>query len=294
MKLKYLLFTIITLELFSASQINATLITASSVSHKPVSPAEIDSKQMELEDGYELSSDTSVGAAKSKSYINMDTGVMRALSYSSAIWDFVVTGPSENGNGQNGYYVPRDITYSNAAVQFWEEIQIYAPSSMNSVDVTFSTRVHGHFSKNLPSPIGQLGLETSLGHADIWLEAIGSTHDRITRDYNWVTNSTSIYETLSITVNMQRDISGYFKSLTFYGGMSTSSSHGVNAHFANTAMLSMTLPEGVSYSSTSGTFLAHPEYNNGTPPNPVPEPATMLLFGTGFVGLAAIRRKKQG
>lgn len=35
------------------------------------------------------------------------------------------------------------------------------------------------------------------------------------------------------------------------------------------------------------------EYTNGSAPAPVPEPATMLLFGTGLTGLVAARRKKK-
>jgi len=42
----------------------------------------------------------------------------------------------------------------------------------------------------------------------------------------------------------------------------------------------------VSYVALGGSF------SEGTCPNPVPEPATMLLFGTGLIGLAAAGRRK--
>lgn len=48
----------------------------------------------------------------------------------------------------------------------------------------------------------------------------------------------------------------------------------------------------------TGTHWSHLQeiqvYDNSNPGTPVPEPATMLLFGTGIVGLAAVgRRRKQ-
>ena len=52
------------------------------------------------------------------------------------------------------------------------------------------------------------------------------------------------------------------------------------------------LPDGLFFSETDNSHFNHsPEPGQG-PSAPVPEPATILLFGAGMIGLAVIGRKK--
>lgn len=42
---------------------------------------------------------------------------------------------------------------------------------------------------------------------------------------------------------------------------------------------------------TSDDSAINPEFSTNPPPDPIPEPTTMLLFGTGLIGLAGARRR---
>ncbi|WP_372683416.1 hypothetical protein [Desulfosarcina sp.] len=54
------------------------------------------------------------------------------------------------------------------------------------------------------------------------------------------------------------------------------------ADFSNTASIRLDLPEGATFESASGVFLSEAA--------PVPISATLILFGTGIIGLAGIRK----
>jgi len=56
--------------------------------------------------------------------------------------------------------------------------------------------------------------------------------------------------------------------------------------------LTISFDEGIYVSPGSSVMIQATVTNNGEAPAPVPEPATMLLLGSGLTGLALYRRKK--
>jgi hypothetical protein len=63
-------------------------------------------------------------------------------------------------------------------------------------------------------------------------------------------------------------------------------------NFKNTGSVDMVLPGNVSFTSASGVFLTNAA-GPGGPPTNVPEPSSLLVFGSGLAWLAAGRRNRQ-
>lgn len=71
------------------------------------------------------------------------------------------------------------------------------------------------------------------------------------------------------------------------GGLKLSFSVGTYGEATIYDPISITVPEGVTYTSDSGVFLS--ELNT----TPVPEPFSLSLFGAGLAGLTALRRRRK-
>ena len=72
----------------------------------------------------------------------------------------------------------------------------------------------------------------------------------------------------------------------FLGGYS---SDGGVANFANTATLSLSLPDGISFTSDSGVFLSAAV----TPPTTsAPEPSSLALMALGTLAVSAFRKRR--
>lgn len=250
----------------------------------------VDNKEEQAEILSAMSSSATTSMASASSEINLDTGVMRVSAVSTAEWELIEPPPGQPGNGS---YLNTSYGTANGAVAFNEIISFTAPSTIDFFDVIISATLDGFFTDEVPDPNNVYYAADNFGTLDFLLQGVGNTTDTIDTSARWIDQQTVNF-TDSIAVRINREGSN-FRSLDLYGRMSATGSFSVDALFSNTAMLSITLPEGITYTSTSGVFLAHPAFNDpGNPGAPVPEPATILLFGTGLASLArAVHGRKK-
>ncbi len=247
----------------------------------------------------ELSSYAGTAYGFARSYINLETGVMRAEAGSLANWVMVTDG------NDRFWYTPMGHSWSNGAVQFDEIIQIDSNGSTGATTatVTLNAHLHSSFFNHIPRPSNGFSNNPFLGRFDFWIRAVsGYTTEEISIVRHWeggIEQITSDNDYVSMTFDIETD--GYvYQPFYLSGGMSAYGSYGIDAYAFNTGTFSMTLPEGFTYTSTSGVFLNNPAYrgpndNNGggDPTAPVPEPTTILLFGSGLIGLAAVGRRRR-
>lgn len=108
-------------------------------------------------------------------------------------------------------------------------------------------------------------------------------------NYGWATSVLNDASTSNLVFDGFYDVYGSDPTLGLDMRLSADSAFGGIVDYGNTAKLNIIVPNGVTYTSDSGVFLTA----NSTPSNAVPEPASWLLAGAGFVLLGFMGWRKR-
>lgn len=139
-------------------------------------------------------------------------------------------------------------------------------------DVTVTMRVHGFFDVHQ----GQARAELRTGQ--VLLESAFAVDNHST-DYHCCDDDQYVDDLLSIVVRVTEADPDF----AFWSYLQINHLGGGTADFANTAQMSVVVPDGVTFTSASGVFLAEA----------VPAPPAIWLLGTALAGLGGRRLLKQ-
>jgi hypothetical protein len=202
-----------------------------------------------------------------------------AGTYNNTTYSFTAS-----GTDVNVYFAGTDALYDNY-------LMIYANGSILTDTISGNTQVL--FNKT--SSIGDLANYTGLSAGDILTFVIESSYNGSTYDISSVPSANIAYDSTPGLATYSGDNHIYSTAYTAgttltsqpYGGTLSTGSIPVNGTYIGFEDQSFSQLGGSDYSYNDEDFVF-----TGLRTNPVPEPATLMLFGFGILGLGAFRKRR--